>query len=118
MAFSHSAENGKHYYKTTFLASYPFRNIYHVHFSLGVRIEGGVRAIAYDMHNCESCCSKEKFRSLPATMCSQQFLETARLGLPIEQVLDWTEQEADMLSSLYCPEIRNINFQVQESGCQ
>lgn len=93
-------------YKTTFVVDIqtdPSEYVeYHTHYSIGDRVEGGIRQIAFATHWIGSCQYREIFHGALANRADISAL--IYCGFPIEQVSDWTEQEADIFSQAFCPE--------------
>lgn len=105
MAFARRGfvQNGN-FYRTTFLVANGDR---HTHFSLGPRLEHGVRDVVVDSHANSHCEDEQIFYYYGSpSLDSRTFSDLPLLGLPIEAVDDWTEVEAEMLSNRLCPESR------------
>lgn len=79
---------------------------HHTHFSVGPRIEGGVRNIAFKTHPIQDCCEQHVFNTgtLFYPGLQPQSPNPATFGLPIEEIQDWTEEEVELFSAALCPE--------------
>ena len=86
-------------YKTTFIVQVD--DAHHAHFSLGKRIEGGIRDIATDAHPIDECKNPNWF--IGDVFAKDKFLNVAMMGCPIDQVSDWTDEEAEILALALCP---------------
>ena len=89
-------------YRTTFIV--PVDDVHHAHFSLGKRIEGGIRDIATDAHPIDECKNPNCF--IGDVFAKDKFLNVAMMGCPIDQVSDWTDEEAEILALTLCPQTR------------
>lgn len=89
-------------YKTTFIV--PVDDVHHAHFSLGKRVEGGIRDIATDAHPIDECKNPNWF--IGDVFAKDKFLNVVMMGCPIDQVPDWTDEEAEILALALCPQTR------------
>lgn len=83
-------------YATSF--TIPIGDNHHAHFSVGKRVEGGVRNIIYEIHNIRRCDSAVIMYGQPT-----EFDLAVKLGLPTELIADLTEQEIEIISARFCP---------------
>jgi hypothetical protein len=94
--------NAHHIYKTTFLV--PMQgHTHHIHFSLGPRIEGSLRTITFETHPIRSCTSPEHFSRASFVV---NYEDLVFMNFPIDQVTDWTPEEASIISFALCPETK------------
>jgi len=90
-------------FKTTILVPTHGSSTHHTHFSLGERIEGGVRDIVIESHPVAWCSNPARF-SNGARLQSDEIASLVFMGFPIDQVCDWTGEEVQLVSSGMCPE--------------
>ena len=90
-------------------ATIPIGEQHHMHFSVGKRVEGGVRNIAYDSHNVIQCKSTNLFQGRLI-----YFDEALSLGLPTDIIPDLTEQEVEIISARFCP-MRKETYDMEQA---
>jgi len=72
-------------------------NTHHSHFSIGPRVENGIRDIMYDCHpTCRGGLCMYRAQRVPLDMI-------VTLGFDTSTVTDWTDEEAAVLSGVFCP---------------
>jgi hypothetical protein len=105
-------EHDRPIFKTTFLVPARGSLTHHTHFSLGERREGSVRDIVIESHPIASCSNPARF-SNGTMLYSNEIEDLVFLGFPIDQVCDWTAEEARLVSSGMCPETPAIHQERQ-----
>ena len=71
---------------------------HHSHFSVGPRVENGIRDIIHDCHPVTCCGGPRMYQGRRARLDM-----IVALGFDISTVTDWTDEEAAVLSGLFCP---------------
>uniref|UniRef100_A0A6C0KU65 RING-type domain-containing protein n=1 Tax=viral metagenome TaxID=1070528 RepID=A0A6C0KU65_9ZZZZ len=105
-------EHDRPIFKTTFLVPAPDSSTHHIHFSLGERLEGEVRDIVIEGHPVASCSNPARF-SNGTMLYLDEIKRLVSMGFPIDQVCDWTAEEAQLVSSGMCPETPEIHQERQ-----
>ncbi len=74
-------------------------NTHHAHFSIGPRVEGGIRDIIFDCHPVTWCNGLHIYRGQRV-----QLEDIVTLGFAIDTITDWTDEEVTILSGIFCPQ--------------
>ena len=104
---------GRPIFETTILVPTHGSSTHHTHFSLGERVEGGVRDIVTETHPLSWCYNPARFSNC-CRLNRDEIANLVFMGFPIDQVSDWTEEEAELISSGLCPETPVVYQQRQE----
>ena len=104
---------GRPIFETTILVPTHGSSTHHTHFSLGERVEGGVRDIVTETHPLSWCYNPARFSNW-CRLNRDEIASLVFMGFPIDQVSDWTEEEAELISSGLCPETPVLYQQRQE----
>ena len=102
MAVCARNSDGEPIFETTILVPNS-SSTHHTHFSLGKRIEGGVRGIVTETHPLSWCYNPTQF-SRGYRLNRGEMASLVHMNFPIDQVTDWTEEEAELISAGLCPE--------------
>ena len=90
---------------------------HHTHFSVGKKRDSNdLRSIAYETHPVHGCRNPNAF--VGDLVHESEFPTMTIIGLPIDQVSDWSEKEAELLSSALCPETPERHARVQARMAQ
>lgn len=104
MTTSHVTRFGRQAWKTTFIVDSIGDDFigYHTHYSLGPRLERGIRQIAFDTHSVDLCIHRQFFYGRLAN--DAEIRNMASCGIiPVEEVHDWNEEEVSIFALGYCP---------------